>query len=264
MAMAERTAGAEPAQGDIAGAAQRAAVDSVLMLLCPKTASKGTGFLLDCGLVITTEHVVEGLRPRDIVGVDRLGNHVPFRRVFIDADRDLAALRPTHRPVGGLSLSEQDAPEPGRAVTTWGFPLGHFGTEPLLSVGYVAGASAVRTRRRHVRQLVVNGAFNAGNSGGPLFLAGGDRVIGVVVSKHVPLSPFVGSAIDALAANPSGQTYVAQDASGRKRKYVESQLIAEVFQYLHGLAQVMIGQAVCASEIRQFVRNVERRERRRR
>jgi hypothetical protein len=87
-------------------------------------------------------------------------------------------------------------------------------------------------------------------------------VIGVVVSKHVPLSPFVASAIDALAANPSGQSYQAQDASGRKREYVESQLIAEVFQYLHGLAQVMIGQAVCASEVRQFVRNVERRERR--
>ena len=95
----------------------------------------------------------------------------------------------------------------------------------------------------------------------PLFRAGEGTVVGVVASKHAPMSPFVSSAIEALSSNPRGSAYLARNAKGEQRKYVESQLVAEVLTYLHGLAQVMIGQAVCASEVRRFLRNVDRRER---
>lgn len=247
---------------DAVGPDQRRAVRAVLMLLCPRLGSKGTGFLVEDGLVITTAHVVSGAKAAEIVGVDADGEHVAFRSLEVDRRRDLAALRPSRRLRGGLRLAESDASlAPGIAVSTWGYPLGHLGVNPLLSVGYLAGFSAVASTRGPVKQLVVNGAFNAGNSGGPLFCAGEATVVGVVASKHTPTSPFVASAIDALAKNPRGASYLARNAQGEQREYVESQLVAEVLTYLHGLAQVMIGQAVCASEVRQFLRNLRRRQR---
>lgn len=247
---------------DAVGADQRRAVNSVILLLCPKLGSKGTGFLVEGGLVVTTAHVVAGARPSEVIGIDVEGNHVVFRQVWLDARRDLAALRPARRLTGGLVLAgAAEELEPGMAVSTWGYPLGHVGTTPLLSVGYLAGFAATESRRGLVKQLVVNGAFNAGNSGGPLFRAGEGTVIGVVASKHAPMSPFVSSAIEALSTNPRGSSYTARNAQGEQREYVESQLVAEVLTYLHGLAQVMIGQAVCASEVRRFLRNLGRRER---
>jgi hypothetical protein len=247
---------------DAVGADQRRAVNSIVLLLCPTLGSKGTGFLVDGGLIVTTAHVVAGARPSEVVGVDVGGNHVAFRQVWLDPRRDLAALRPSRRMPGGLTLAEDDAAlQPGMAVSTWGYPLGHVGTTPLLSVGYLAGFAATGSARGLVKQLVVNGAFNAGNSGGPLFRAGDGTVVGVVASKHAPMSPFVSSALEALSSNPRGSSYTARNAQGEQREYVESQLVAEVLTYLHGLAQVMIGQAVCASEVRRFLHNVERRER---
>lgn len=247
---------------DAVGPDQRRAVRSVVLLLCPSLSTKGTGFLVESGLVVTTAHVVAGARAAEVVGVDADGNHIAFKQIYLDARRDLAALRPSRRMKGGLALCADDVPlEPGIAVSTWGYPLGHVGVTPLLSVGYLAGFAATESARGPVKQLIVNGAFNAGNSGGPLFRAGEGAVVGVVASKHAPMSPFVSSAIEALSTNPRGSSYIARNAQGEQREYVESQLVAEVLTYLHGLAQVMIGQAVCASELRRFLRNVERRGR---
>src|SRR5262245_43585415 len=81
------------------------ALRSVLLLVCPKTRSKGTAFLLDSGAVVTAAHVVSGSRPKDIVGVNASGDHVAFSRVVADEKSDLALLRPTTRHPGGLRLA---------------------------------------------------------------------------------------------------------------------------------------------------------------
>jgi hypothetical protein len=96
-------------------------------------------------------------------------------------------------------------------------------------------------------------AFNPGNSGGPLFIAGSEEVIGVVVSKHAPITTFVRSAIDVLARNKSGVVYTATDEHGNKREFVESQVVAEVLLYFRQMTQVMIGEAVAASELIAFL-----------
>ena len=46
---------------DAAGECGRGAVDSIYMVVCSKTSSKGTGFLLRNGYIITNEHVVRGV-----------------------------------------------------------------------------------------------------------------------------------------------------------------------------------------------------------
>jgi hypothetical protein len=58
----------------------------------------------------------------------------------------------------------------------------------LLSGGYdsrcIASCIKYFTDVNFETFTVVNGAFNPGNSGGPLFISGDNKIIGVVVSKH--------------------------------------------------------------------------------
>jgi len=56
------------------------------------------------------------------------------------------------------------------------------GIQPLLSVGYIAGFRSVTKGGKTSKHLIVNGAFNQGNSGGPLMMAQNNRVGGVVVA----------------------------------------------------------------------------------
>ncbi len=64
----------------------------------------------------------------------------------------------------------------GHQVDTWGFPLIYNGPAPLLSVGYVSGLyeaaesnfcdKTKNSQGLKFKHIVVNGAFNPGNSGG--------------------------------------------------------------------------------------------------
>lgn len=113
--------------------------------------------------------------------------------------------------------------------------MGYDGPAPLLSVGYLSGfndSPPYEETALVVKHLVVNGAFNPGNSGGPLFITGNTDVIGVVVSKHAPITHFVSSAIDELAKTRSGLMYPATDEKGNRHDLSEAQIMAEVLQIL--------------------------------
>jgi S1-C subfamily serine protease len=92
---------------------------------------------------------------------------------------------------GGLELAPDSTVKIAEGVNTWGFPLIYNGPAPIISVGYVSGyykasppvdaCDVPRTDRSfQVTHLVVNGAFNPGNSGAPLFLFGQNKVVGLV------------------------------------------------------------------------------------
>jgi hypothetical protein len=238
---------------DAAGETGRSAIKSVYMIVVPNIASKGTGFLLSNGYLLTNEHVIRGSNAKDIFGISSFGEQIQFTNSITDKDRDLCLLKPQRDINGGLKLGKESNPDVGSRVYTWGYPLGYNGPSPLLSVGYLAGYQSYNTVSGISKRLIVNGAFNPGNSGGPLFLSNDDHVIGVVTSKHVPISPYLLSAINALALNRSGIVFTAQDDKGNIQEFVESQLVAEILTYFRSLTQVMIGEAISIESINKFL-----------
>jgi hypothetical protein len=250
---------------DAAGPTQRAAVKSVVLLVCPQDGAKGTGFLLKNGLVITAAHVVGTCNAAQISGSSSMGTPVHFSKLAMDTVKDLAALKPSMPLSGGLQLAGDAEPGLGTAVSTWGYPLMYNGPAPLLSVGYVSGYIAESDQGVQVKHLVVNGAFNPGNSGGPLLKAQTDVVVGVVVAKYHLFPPIVKQAIQALANNKSGFAYPLSDSQGNPLKdqqgnpvtYSEAQITAGILQQFYQTAQVMIGEAVSVSELRAFLKTKE-------
>jgi hypothetical protein len=224
------------------------------MLVSSKTSLKGSAFALSTGTVISNEHVVRGSAPGDLVAVASDGRRLAVRNLTTDTNRDLAAIVLTEHPATGLRI-QQNPPSIGDMVHTWGYPLAYNGPSPLLSVGYLAGFNPARVAPTApiVKHYVVNGAFNPGNSGGPLIAGVEDAAVGVVVSKHAPISAWHLSAIEALKAQQSGFVYTATDAAGKQVNFSEGQLVGELLQYFRDMTQVVIGEAIAADELVHFL-----------
>ncbi|EJE8536058.1 trypsin-like peptidase domain-containing protein [Vibrio parahaemolyticus] len=234
---------------DAAGETGRSSVESVYMIVCPATGSKGSGFLIEGGLIVTNEHVVSNCNAHQITAVSAFGEPIAISQVWIDKARDLAILRPSKHLAGGLELATSTELSVGESVVTWGYPLGYNGPAPLLSVGYLAGFQNYQLPRGNKKHLVVNGAFNSGNSGGALFRASDNKVIGIVVSKHAPISQYHQNAIDVLAENSSGVCFTYTDEHGNQKSFVESQIVADLLVHMRSLTQVMIGEAIAVEEL---------------
>jgi hypothetical protein len=95
----------------------------------------------------------------------------------------------------------------------------------------------------------VNGAFNPGNSGGPLLIAQDNRVIGVVVLTYNFYAPGLRRLIDQLSAQKRGLQWTLTQPDGRTRDVSEAQITAAILDEFYAKTQVMIGDAVAASEL---------------
>ncbi|WP_074165413.1 trypsin-like peptidase domain-containing protein [Klebsiella aerogenes] len=242
---------------DATGEVGRSAVNSVYMIKCSATGSKGSGFLIENGLIVTNEHVITGCDANQIFAISAYGQKIPISQKWVDPNRDLALLRPAIKQTGGLSIVEDNDLKVGESVTTWGYPLGYNGPAPLLSVGYLAGFNSYQTHKGQKKHLVVNGAFNSGNSGGALLKASDNKVIGIVVNKHAPISNYHQLAIEALAKNKSGVVFTATNETGKAQDFVESQIVAELLIHMRSLTQVMIGEAIAAEELLSMLREID-------
>jgi hypothetical protein len=233
------------------------AIKSVYMIVDNATGSKGTGFLLANGKIITNSHVVQSRSTEHIIGISSIGEQIRFNRIVVDIDRDLASLEPTTPLSGGLVISKEANLSLGTKVAAWGFPLHWNGPNPLLSVGYIAGYTTKQNSTgTPVKQVVINGALNNGNSGGPLVRFNDDKIVGVVVSKALPIiSRFAKDAITVFSNNRSGIVYSGTDRHGNPIEFVESQIVATVLDEFHKMHQVMIGEAISIEELIKFLQN---------
>ena len=235
---------------DSVGEIGRNTIQSVFMIICLTTGFKGTGFLHKSGNIITNYHVVKGVGSDEVTAISSAGQQIRFSNIVPDQNRDLAILKPIQELKGGLDIDLNGAVAPGIQVSTWGFPLGYNGPPPLLTVGYVSGF----IERNGTKHIVVNGAFNPGNSGGPLFISGDNKIVGVVVSKHAPITPYVQSAMNALANNASGFVYSGTDEKGKAIHMSEAQVVAKVLEYFRSMTQVVIGEAIDKAELITFLK----------
>ena len=241
---------------EAAGAVQQIEINSVVLLICPVTQMKGSGFLIDIGLIVTNNHVINGCTAEQMQGITSQGSTISFTKAVADKDVDLALLKPSHQMTGGLHLVSAEKPKVGASVSTWGYPLAFNGPAPILSTATLAGFIEDGTGAKKVKHLILNGAINPGNSGGPLFQGNDDKVIGIVVAKYLPYSPQVQMLITLLASNNqsmlggvgSGNFYT-KDAQGHQIMITPSMVTAAVLQEFYNGTQVSLGEAISVEEL---------------
>jgi len=101
----------------------------------------------------------------------------------------------------------------------------------------------------------VNGAFNPGNSGGPLFVAQDNQVIGIVVATYHLFPEYVANTIKTLQTNKGGfyNGLQATDAAGHTEPISNDAAIGIMLGEFYDRTQVMIGEAISVSELRNFL-----------
>jgi serine protease Do len=214
----------------------------------------GTGFLHKSGKIITAAHVVRECNPNDVFIILPQGAKVEITKIISDENNDIAILTPTEPLTGtALPLASQNVITIGAQVSTWGFPAGYNGRLPILSVGYIAGIDQIKTENRIlVKRLVVNAAFNSGNSGGPLIDIDTGTVIGIVSSKLAPIPPYIKVALNALKESKYGLMFEKTKPDGTVENVSQSQILEEILQYLRSQTQLVVGMAVLPEDIKSF------------
>jgi putative serine protease PepD len=140
----------------------------------------GSGSILDQdGNILTNYHVIEGAQKLSV----SLGGKKDYPAVVVggDPDTDLAVIRLTEKPAGGLTvipLGDSERLVVGQKVLAIGNP---FGLDRTLTTGVISGLQRpIRARNNRLIEgaIQTDASINPGNSGGPLLDSHG-RMIGI-------------------------------------------------------------------------------------
>ncbi len=246
-----------PLATDSAGRMGDIATKSVFRLILSKQDRMGTGFLHASGNILTAAHLVEGADPNDVIILMVDSTRIPVEKIVADFNADIAMLTPKMTiKARALPLAVAEHCSVGSQVSTWGFPAGYNGKQPMLSVGYLSGMDLVKSPSgKLVGRFVVNAAFNAGNSGGPLIDIESGSVIGIVASKLAPIPPRIESALKALKNDKTICAFSVTKADGTTETISNSQVLELVLQYLRSQTQLVVGHAVLTGDIKTFLNN---------
>ncbi len=136
--------------------------------------AQGSGFLISPdGLVLTNAHVVDGAKEVTV----KLSDHREYKAKVLGADKtsDIAVLKIDARNLPTVTLGNSDKLGVGDYVLAIGEP---FGLEETATAGIVSAKGRSLPGDGYVPFIQTDAAVNPGNSGGPLFDAGGS-VVGI-------------------------------------------------------------------------------------
>lgn len=163
----------------------RATLLGLIALLLPgalsaqTVTSTGSGFVVSSkGHILTNAHVVEGCSEINA----RLPLQGPRKTsvVAVDSQNDLALLDSGVVSTQIATFRANAGVRSGDNVVAVGYPFSSvLASEPKVSTGIVAAMAGINN---DVRYLQISAPVQPGNSGGPLFDAGG-HVIGIVTSR---------------------------------------------------------------------------------
>ncbi len=190
----------------------------------PRQQFKGTGFVVDNGhLVVTNHHVLPDKLDKEkreqlavFSGRGRKARFHPAKILASDPVHDLALLY-ISVPLPALKLSEKTQIREGTEIAFTGFPLGMaLGLYPVTHRGIVSAispmappqlgsrvlsAKMIRAMRDPYDVLQLDATAYPGNSGSPVYEQATGRVVGVVNSVLVKGNK------EAAIAKPSGISY---------------------------------------------------------
>lgn len=136
--------------------------------------AQGSGFIISSdGLVLTNAHVVEGAKEVTV----KLSDHREYKAKVLGADKssDIAVLKIDARDLPSVRIGNSDELGVGDYVLAIGEP---FGLEETATAGIVSAKGRSLPGDGYVPFIQTDAAVNPGNSGGPLFDAGG-AVVGI-------------------------------------------------------------------------------------
>ncbi len=135
----------------------------------------GTGFIIDAGgLILTNHHVIEGAERITVRLTD--GRTLRAQTVGSDPDTDIALIKvQSSQPLPFAVLGNSDSLRVGEWVVAIGNPLAY---EHTVTVGVVSFIGRKLFDSSLDRYIQTDAAINFGNSGGPLINARGE-VIGI-------------------------------------------------------------------------------------
>ncbi len=136
--------------------------------------AQGSGFLISSdGLVLTNAHVVDGAKEVTV----KLSDHREYKAKVLGSDKtsDIAVLKIDAHNLPTVTLGNSDKLGVGDYVLAIGEP---FGLEETATAGIVSAKGRSLPGDGYVPFIQTDAAVNPGNSGGPLFDAGGS-VVGI-------------------------------------------------------------------------------------
>ena len=149
-------------------------------------AVSGSGFIIsDDGYVLTNYHVVKeadkGKLDVQVLTYDGTAYNATI--VGTEASNDVAVLKIDAEGLSAAKFGNSDVIRVGDTVYAVGNPLGEL--EFSMSTGHVSAKDRVITTQENesINMFQIDAAVNEGNSGGPVYDAGGS-VIGIVTAKY--------------------------------------------------------------------------------
>jgi serine protease Do len=190
--------------------------------------AQGSGFLISSdGLVLTNAHVVDGAKEVTV----KLSDHREFKAKVLGADRasDIAVLKIDGHDFPSVRLGDSEQLGVGDYVLAIGEP---FGLEETATAGIVSAKGRSLPGDGYVPFIQTDAAVNPGNSGGPLFDAGG-AVVGINAQIYTNSGGYQGVSF----AIPINLAVQIKDQIVKTGKVVHSRLGVEVQTLDQSLAE---------------------------